>query len=283
MNNEMACSILFSGGTDSLCAAAVAAEKYQRIHLLTFFDLSNKNSPMPVNSARLLRQKFPERDIRHFSIDTDPIVRHLSYDRYFSNLRRYKLLLTANCAFTSMSWHIATVLHNKNNNISVAADGLTREMMHLPGHMDSFIEVMKGFYQRFDMKYENPVREWAVPEEQTLEDRFIIDRHGFLFPSEEEKSVRTTGQYLFDLGIFDRPNIKGSSLDRSLQHDCYPFVLYNIMLFWVYLNFMPMQQFEGRLMTMVKDKIESFQLLLEQSGTQVGDLQEFYQAEELNA
>jgi hypothetical protein len=43
----------------------------------------------------------------------------------------------------------------------------------------------------------------------------VVDYHGFttLTPT-----VRTTGKYLHELGIFPHPNVKGSDLDHGMQH-----------------------------------------------------------------
>ncbi len=280
MKND-SCIVLFSGGTDSLCAAALAAQSYQSIHLLTCFDRTTKNSPIPTQSVKLLKRHFPTNEIKLFKCNTDQIVKNLSYSRFFKFFFKYRLLQTASCAHTSLSWHITAMIHSQTYGISRVQDGLTREMLHLPGHMDEFIQLMKHYYEQFQIEYSNPVRDWDVPEEQQLVDRFIINRHGFLFPSEENAKLKTTGQYLFKMGILKQPNIKGSSLDRSLQHDCYPFVLYNIILFWFYLNIGTFEKFKSRLINMITDKFDLF-LSIHFKNKSFSSREDFYQSEEVN-
>ena len=52
------CAVLFSGGTDSTCAAALCAERFGEVHLLTFNELGTSATPVPSeNAARLARSK----------------------------------------------------------------------------------------------------------------------------------------------------------------------------------------------------------------------------------
>ena len=112
-------------------------------------------------------------------------------------------------------------------------------------------------YAHFGIDYANPVRDWEIPEDIQFLDRLIVDQHGYCLPSEqyERELRRTTGQYLYDRNILPRPNVKGSPLDRGMQHDCYPFVLYNVMAFWVVMNLMSYEQFCERITALIREKI----------------------------
>jgi hypothetical protein len=141
---------------------------------------------------------------------------------------------------------------------------MTRELMHFPGHMESIVQLFKELYQRFGIQFASPVRDWDTPVDQQFVDRLIVDQHGYLFPSEKSKSQarKTTGQYLFDKGFFDHPNIKGSPKDQSMQQDCYPFVLYNIMVFWMYFYFFSYEEFVDKVTRLMKQKVDDLLPLL---------------------
>jgi len=160
-------------------------------------------------------------------------------------------------AFSSLSWHVRTLVYCLENNINKCYDGMTNEMVQLPGHMSTVLEKFRAMYRDFNITYENPVRDWAVPKDQEFLDRIIVDQHGFLFPSEEKDKVTTTGQYLYEQGIFPHPNVKGSDFDKQMQHDCYQFVLYNILTYWYYLNFMSYEAFSRKVAIFVESKIDN--------------------------
>jgi hypothetical protein len=257
MTSPNKCVVVFSGGTDSTCVASLMAKKYDEIHLLTFFEEGTKDEPFLIDNVNKLKKKYPSVKFKHYVCSTDNLVRLISYNKYFYFFRKFGLLNMATPSFSSISWHIRTMAYCLDNDIKHVVDGLTNELVQLPGHMSGVIEVFRGTYQKFNINYQNPVRDWEIPEDQQFLDRIIVDQHGFFFPSEEkDKPERTTGQYLFDEGIFPHPNIKGSKYDQQMQHDCYQFVLYNILAFWFYLNFMSYEKFMQKVSHFVAAKIE---------------------------
>ncbi len=260
------CVILYSGGTDSTCVAALMAKEFSCIHFLTFYQGCKKNVPGISGNINALKNKFAHNIFLHKTIQTTKLVKFISYDNYFRYLFRFKLLILSTCGFTTLSWHIRAIVYCLENNIATVADGLTRELMHFPGHMDEVIEVFKKFYGGFGIQYLNPVRDWTVPPDKQFIDRLIIDQHGYLFPGEESMSSkeRTTGRYLYELGILPNPNVKGSLMDQKMQYDCYPFVLYNIMAFWIYLSFRPYENFCMKMTYLFQDKVADACILIEE-------------------
>ena len=109
---------------------------------------------------------------------------------------------------------------------------MTKELMHFPGHMTEVRQVFQELYASFNITFSSSVISWDVPPDQRFVDRLIVDRHGFVQAKNLEPAARTTGVWLFENGIFPHPNVKGSLFDHRMQHDCYPFVAYNIFVFW---------------------------------------------------
>jgi hypothetical protein len=257
MSDLEKCVIVFSGGTDSTCVASLMAQKFKEIHLLTYFEEGTKDEPFPTENIKKLREKYPSVKFKHFVSSTDNLVKFISYHKYLYFLTKFGLLNMATPGFSSLSWHMRTIAYCLDNDIKYVVDGLTNELVQLPGHMSGVIEVFRKTYLKFDITYENPVREWEVPEDQQLMDRIIVDQHGFFFPSEEESQpLRTTGQHLFEEGIFPHPNVKGSKYDQQMQHDCYQFVLYNILTFWFFLNFISYEKYMQKISFLIESKVK---------------------------
>ena len=250
-------AIVFSGGTDSTCAAALAAEsgKYSRIHLLTFHELATKQSGAPHRNVEALRKRFPEVEFLPRYISVDAVSLKLSFDSYWRYFRSHGSLVLATPGFSSLSWHCRAIAYCQEHGIRSVSDGLTRELMHFPGHMTEVIGVFRELYARFGIEYTNPVREWEVPADQQFIDQMIVNTHGddFLL-GEDESQLRTTGRHLHALGILPKPNVKGSKLDRLMQQDCYPFAIYNILTFWCFLSHEPYPVFCARLERLFREK-----------------------------
>jgi hypothetical protein len=230
MNNK--CVVLFSGGTDSFCSAALACENHEEVHLLTFFEEGTKSSPIPTDNILKLRTHYPLVQIFHQTICTDRVLKILCYESYFKNLFKYKFLNLATPGHSSLSWHCESIRYAIQNNIVTVYDGMTRELLHLPGHMPEVREIFTRLYQKFNIRFSSPVVQWDVPPDQRFVDKLIVDQHGFTFKSSDH--LRTTGTWLYEKGLLPHPNVKGSLFDRLMQHDCYPFVIYNMLVFWIY-------------------------------------------------
>lgn len=264
--------VLFSGGTDSTCAAAIVAEKVQRLHLLTFVEASTSKSPLPHENVRRLREAFPSVEIRHFVISTDRLVRWLSYgDSFFDYVRR---LLTDHIfnlvtpGFSSLSWHLAALRYAKllressEEDVIGVFDGMTQELTHLPGHMPIVRKQIEALYNENDFNFSSPVYDFPVPPDQKFVDRLVVDRHGFALSSEVVPGSRTTGKYLYERGILPHPNVKGSMFDVQMQHDCYPFIVYNMLIFWFLMPVRSWNQIEVDLSEVMARRIEQARAII---------------------
>lgn len=256
-------AVLYSGGTDSTCAAALIAERAREIHLLTFCEYATRQSPAPTKNIERLQKRFPSVVFVQKTISVDRLVRHFWYERYFFLASRYGYLVLATPGFSSLSWHVRMIVYCRENGIDHVVDGLTRELMQFPGHMDAVVRLWRGLYREFGITYENPVREWPTPPDRQFMDQVLVNRHqAFLFGVGDVES-RTTGRYLYDIGVFPTPNMKGSRDDFKMQHDCYPFSLYNILAFWGHLSIEPYGLFEQKIAALMSDKVHAAKLLLE--------------------
>ena len=259
--------LLFSGGTDSTCAAALLARESREIHLLTFAEAETASDPLPVEKARALAAAFPSVRFRLLTADVEPLVRFYSRKGYLRALFQHGFFVLSNPGHSSLAWHTATALHCQREGIRRTADGLTRELMQFPGHMDFFIERMRSLYAGLGISYENPVREWPAPPDRQFTERLLVDRHGYFPFLERQDGRKTTGEYLFREGLAPAPDIKGSELDRKTQHSCYPFVLFNIFVFWIYLNLRTEAQYAEAMSRYLSAKFHLAEELLREADT----------------
>lgn len=266
------CLLLFSGGTDSTAAAAIVADRHLRVHLITFWEAGTQSSPMPLENVQRLRRKFGEDRFTHSSINTDALIRTLSFNGsfagYLGSIWRHGLFNLATPGISSLSWHLAAIHHaqtlrSKGLTISHVYDGMTRELLHFPGHMPSIRELFKVLYDQNDLAFESPVIDFEVPPDQRFTDRLIVDRHGFAARPELTHALRSTGQLLQDLGIFPHANVKGSLFDHRMQHDCYPFVFYNMLCFWWWSKLMPWPKVETKLRKYFAERVEHGRQILQ--------------------
>lgn len=261
-----AIAVLFSGGTDSTCTAALMAGAYRTVHLLTCSEYATRSSPFPKGNADLLRAHFSGTRFVHEAISVDPLVRYFSYERYARTLWAHGFLVLATPGFSTLSWHVRTIAYCLQHGITRVADGLTRELMHFPGHMDPVVVDMRALYASYGITYENPVRDWPTPPDQQFIDKLIVNRHGgdFILGDARTADRKTTGKYLYDRGIFPSGNVKGSKMDFLMQHDCYPFALYNILAFWGFMSIESYPAFCARVQETMHDKLLVARTLLDE-------------------
>jgi hypothetical protein len=262
MPNSQECAVLYSGGTDSTCAAAIAAEKYSRVHLLTFTENSTDRSPVPYANVAKLVAKYGKARVLHTLVNSEPLVRFFATDHYLSCLFRYGFFVLSNPGYSSLAWHTRTLVYCAEHGIKNVADGLTRELMQFPGHMDFFNARVKRLYAAHGINYESPVREWKTPYDWQFMDRLLIDRHGYFpfMPGREE--LRTTGLYLYEKGLMPHPDVKGTALDHAMQHSCYQFILFNIFAFWYCLNTRDKERYEADMAVFFEGKFRAAEELL---------------------
>lgn len=230
-NNEQKCLLLFSGGTDSLCSAALLAEKFSEIHLITYHEKATEDSPVPTENVERLRKHYPQVNFQHHVVSTDKLVQAIGYESFFRNIFRFGFYNLSTPGISSLSWHLSSIIFCKSRNIKYVFDGMTKELMHLPGHHPDIRRLFTELYAEQGISFSSPVIDWKVPPDQRYVDRLIVDPHGFV-KSDDLVTDKTTGSYLYEKGILPHPNVKGSLFDQRMQHDCYPFVLFNIFVFW---------------------------------------------------
>ena len=256
MDKKTNIAILYSGGTDSTCAAAIMAKDFDIIHLLTFKRLGFFSIENSVLNSDKLKNKFKTKLLLHKIIDVDRLARFVYYQGYLKNIFKYGFFSLSNCGLCALINHIRTAIYCLDNGLKDVADGINREWPFFPGHMEEIIGELKKMYSEFDIVYHTPVFDLVLPSEPVFLDKI----KGSLNPISSNRipsdnKGETTGKYLYKLGILPEENVKGTALDRRMQARCFQFVLHNIFVYWYYMPDHSYRDYEKTTLLFFQDKI----------------------------
>lgn len=149
----------FSGGSDSTYAAAVMAERCERVHLLTYDRITfiGARDYSTKNYERLCRIYGPEKFVRRI-IPVDDLHARLGYENYFRNLRRHGTTVAALC-FSKLAMFWASALYARKHGIGIVADGSVPYMALYPDQNPAARGKLAAFFARFGIDYETPAAE----------------------------------------------------------------------------------------------------------------------------
>jgi len=257
--------VLYSGGTDSTCTAALMAERFDKVHLLTFdrfglFSVTNSK----VNVKRL-KDKFGENKFTHKIINVDRLFKKVSYSKYLYNFIKYRFLLLSTCGLCKLAMHIRSLIYCLENNINQVCDGANKNMPLFPAQMIEVINEIKNMYSRYGISYSIPVFEFNQPKNIGYLDRInpkILQLQVFEHKSDYKNP--TAGEILFKMGIFPAKNVKGTKIDRQMQARCFQLILFNIFVLWYYLPTNKLGRYKEMCVNFYKEKMQYFENLIDE-------------------
>lgn len=259
--------VLFSGGSDSLLTAALAAERFDEVYLVTYHRLGFSGTENSARGAEALANKYGAGRIHHEIIDITKLFKHVSYERYLHNLRKHKLFLLSTCGLCKLSMHIRTLIYCEDRGIQHVCDGANKGMSLFPAQMVGVLEIMKDLYADFGISYTNPVYDYEPPADKSLVDRAGV---GVLKTSlapvpelDPEGRTKTTGYALMEKGLAPNENVKGSKYDRERQPRCFQFTLFNIFAVKHYLGTDTEEGYRAKTAEFMDSKVEGMRGLLE--------------------
>lgn len=171
VKNEVA--VMFSGGIDSLLAAVLLQQKYDKVHLITFdkgyLEFGVKNN-LP-NVQRLQDTFGPER-ITHQVIKLKKLVKAVSVKKLRKDRKTYNME-TCWCVGCRMSMNAGGLIYALENNLAGYADGSNREQIpgpeNLAGTAENFPSVVdrhKEFARSYNVEFLTPVYDFGSREER---------------------------------------------------------------------------------------------------------------------
>lgn len=257
--------VLFSGGTDSTLAAALAINNFRHIHLITYSRFGIASVENSKVNARMLIDKYGKDKVSHKIIKIDKLFKYISYENYIRNILKHGLSNLSTCGLCKLSMHAKTLEYAIDNKINHVSDGANAGMTMFPAQMKPVIELLKKMYLSFDINYSNPVFDYEAPEEAS----FISADNASLLKSDintmpvldqmeagsRENEKETAGHVLYKMGLAPSPNVKGSKYDKSRQPRCFQFILFNIFAIKYFLSKHTYKEYENMTTNFFDEKI----------------------------
>lgn len=228
--------VCFSGGADSLCAAALAAERFKEVHLIVYERQGLEGLERTITGADRLRKRFPDVEFKHFLINVDKLYEEIAYGQYFRDLLKYRTFLVAACELCKFTFHIRTICYCLDNQIYEMWDGFnTHRGREYVSQMKPFIEKYKRYYKSFGIHYETPT---------------------------DDLPPRTDA-IAFEWGLTAAPDIKTNPHLDDTQFKCHPRVLYHVLCRGYFWPVWGHDKFEKRVDDYLEDKMPLFKRLIE--------------------
>src|SRR5262245_10562596 len=103
--------VCFSGGADSLCTAALAAERFREVHLVVYERQGFEGLERTATGAERLRARYPEVEFKHWLVNVDRLYAEIAYGRYVRDLLKYGTFLVAACEICKLTFHVRTICY----------------------------------------------------------------------------------------------------------------------------------------------------------------------------
>ncbi|MBL7056146.1 hypothetical protein ISS07_04495 [Candidatus Woesearchaeota archaeon] len=165
----------FSGGSDSTLTAALAAEEFDKVYLITY----TRGSFIGIKDTEISFKKLVQVYGKNKFIKLKPCkigrwYKKLAYQNYSKNVMKFKTANVCPCGPCKLSFHWHSIIYCLNNNIKFIADGTVPYMSIYPDQNKRIIgKVLKDFYKSFGIDYLNPVYNIGQNVEKVLYDKGI--------------------------------------------------------------------------------------------------------------
>ena len=202
-------SVLFSGGSDSMLAAALLADRFNKIHLLTF-KTSTIVEPEKTEVSRMrLRTRFPDVNFVDRIIDIDNLFKELYLGNYWSDFRRYGLFIGNVCATCKLAMFTAALKYNVENDIHYIASGVNERSGIIFIDQDVYsIQKLNSFFEKYGSQYLTPTYK-----------------------------IRRTDWKLFEMGVTPHRDVKLTDRAYENQPGCYFGYMFSIYAHGYFLPF----------------------------------------------
>jgi hypothetical protein len=248
--------LLYSGGTDSTLCAALLAQKYSEVHLLTLSRRGIFNIKNSACNVKKLRAAFKNVKFIHTIKSCENFFRFLSYERFFTNIRKFGFFNLSTCGICKLSMHISAIEYALENSIALAADGANQGMDIYPAQMKEVIVLIRELYTIAGLTLVNPVFHLDGIRDNDFLKRLDIDV--------KKNSGPTAGKKLYKMGLMPEENVKGSDLDRKMQAQCFGLILFHIFAKWYFLENHSMQEYIDKTVQFYNFKIKMLTPLIKE-------------------
>ncbi|MBI5416579.1 hypothetical protein HZA55_01300 [Candidatus Poribacteria bacterium] len=192
------CTVLFSGGSDSTLCAALMAEKFKKIKLLTY-----TRAPLTgltrVEKSQFyipaLKKVFGNENIIQETIDYQKLFSKIFFDNFEKDSKKYGMHLSIFvCMACKLAMHSLTIIYNLKHNIKNTADGSFHGQDHSPEQMSDILMQLKKLYADYGIDFSYPVYFYQNKNDiqKELYKRGIAETDSFV-----QKKMSTSDSYLY--------------------------------------------------------------------------------------
>ncbi|NCC53172.1 MAG: hypothetical protein EOM20_18430, partial [Spartobacteria bacterium] len=168
--NNPAVLVLFSGGRDSLAAAAYYLMRQCPVILYTFDNGAERHLELSEQTATALSDLFPG-ICRRQSASSVELFHEIAVASLEDDIRRFGHLICVGCKLAMLTLAIA---YSRAHHIGIIADGFRAGQDYYPEQTPEFIEITAAFAAAYDIRYEHPIYGLDEPAlEQRLADATI--------------------------------------------------------------------------------------------------------------
>lgn len=165
-------ALLFSGGIDSTTAALLLAERYEKVHLLSFCNgYGHYRIERTRSRAKELSKHCGSRFV-HFVASVRPFFERILADP-LTEYRRYGSGFIW-CLSCKLAMHARAIIYCLEHGINEAADGSSQSTGEMVEQMLVSIYLIREFYEQYGIAFRTPV--YTLPREKEIEE---LRRRGF--------------------------------------------------------------------------------------------------------
>jgi len=156
-------AVRYSGGDDSTLVAALSAQNFRKVHLLTFTSDSRLNLFGFINSdpentkvnERNLSEKYGEGRFHHRIINFGQLRNEIYFRDFLPACREDNFLKSCFCIPCTLAMHIETIIYCLRNGIRFASDGSNNEsgLLYWQTQNPFNLREVSEFYKRFGITY----------------------------------------------------------------------------------------------------------------------------------
>lgn len=156
-------AVRYSGGDDSTLVAAISAQNFKKVHLLTFtsdsrlnlFGFINSNPANTEANVRNLSTKYGESKFRHEIINFSQLRNDIYFRDFLPACHDDNFLKSCFCIPCTLAMHIETINYCLRNGIRFASDGSNNEsgLLFWQTQNPFNLREVSEFYKRFGITY----------------------------------------------------------------------------------------------------------------------------------
>lgn len=154
-------AVHYSGGADSTLAAFLAAEYFDRVHLLTFYHEFVAEGEKSRVNARKLAAIFGADRIQHVYVDVSETLKAMLFGDFWDDLKQYGMFPAGTgCLSCKLTFDIHSVEYALEHNIPLVIDGSDlRVEFQLSQGNEELLEERRRFYLQHGIEFAHPAAE----------------------------------------------------------------------------------------------------------------------------